>query len=387
MSRENFRKKYKPTKITVLNDMEDGVQKPVSNNNLPFHSLKEDGDYFFRLAPKHEESKAFIYPMSIHWLPVKDNDTGEFSRKAPIFSATQHGDDGMLCITDEYIKAVIRKANDETDTKEDFRDFMRHINGYKAGNKYVPGISKQTSFVCYAWALKSNGEFGELKRLDLKYNLKRKLDVTARFEAGGEVGEEPFTDIDEGIPIHIVIDSDQPVKADKYALNSMKKFSLNGLPVPDEELEKFEDIPSLEALYNNSYKYSDFEKSLSGLVYFDEKVGYGIFQDLDFQKTIKEIEAQFAGEGFDSTAKKRTNEDNLPDSLKTDDPDVIKAEISENEAMLKKMKRNELKNFIMEKELPIIVTNKKTVVQLRKEILVLLESENEEDNDDLGWDD
>ena len=60
----------------------------------------------------------------------------------------------------------------------------------------------------------------------------------------------------------------------------------------DEELEMLESWDSLESLYTNSYKKSDFEKQVKGLQRFDKDNKLNIFDSPAFQSILESAKAE-----------------------------------------------------------------------------------------------
>jgi len=357
-SRKNFRAKFKATTLGTLSEQSTQVSEVIGRSRVSFHKITE-GNNYFRLAPAHTDSKSYLYPLCVHYLPhqEKDDQGKTITRNKPIFNARIHGG-AAKDIVEEYIKLAYRIANDEYDDRNDQKEFMKYITGYNAGKKYIGGIRPNTSWVGYAWDLKEQNDqvvFGDLARLQLRQSTYDDLRVLASRDSG--VGTEPYTDIDEGMPINVIYTPTAPPK-DKYK----SSFAIIGgknyptpLPIPDAELDALDGKESLEKIYGSQYSRSDFDAAVAGLRIFDEKHNYGIFESSDFIEILKEISGWYPDDG---------------------------EETDQGNGELAGLDRAGLKAYIKEHGLAIRIRKSMTDADIRALIVELMEEEEDEEEYD-----
>jgi len=295
MNRDDYRQKYKATKVEVIANQEQETEAVSGSKSRRggFHTVKPGANHF-RIAPAHPDTLAFWYPFSRSYLPMEVDGDKQGEKKIirkPVFDARIHSEHNRHDIVDEYIKVANKIAQSLYSDKKERYAYLKHIYGYRTSNSFVGGIRPNTTWIVYAWDIRETDkgiEFGSLDRLELKTTVKDDMNVLASGE--GAIGTEPFTDIDEGVPITIKYDNGQGVQPkDRYrcsfAILGNKNYP-RPLPLPDKQLEEMDSVEPLENIYVNKYTSSDFEMAVQGLRLFDEKHGYGVFEDEGFLEMI-----------------------------------------------------------------------------------------------------
>ena len=317
--KETFdRSKFKGAKLSTLKETKEKAdEKNVrllgdsGNNSRPqFHNI-EEGRNVLRVMPAHDPEDPSYQPLRTATLEcevpeVKDGEeTGKMVKKAKkIFIATVHGNEEVRALKKDPIELYIKYVSEMAslyDDKDERQKFLFPITGYREkSGKWVWGIMPSTSFVCYA---RKNNSLGRAELWD-KW-IKEMDKITAKIEESEDepLERDPFSNPDEGYPLII-----EKVKAlDKNGKETGKFEHIIDYLLPkkrqswddfceehrvtDEQLKELSEKESLKDLYVNVYTKRDFELALNGLQLFDQKYKYGIFENDEFVKEIKEIEA------------------------------------------------------------------------------------------------
>lgn len=371
------RKQLKATEVSVLKEQQATVNKLIGarfGDRAQYLPI-EKGTNKFRLYPAHPKTSSFIYARTLHWLPseMKVERSGreitEIKNK-PIFNSIAHGGT-KKDIVDEYIKFTKKELEEEIQDEGQLRERLSPMTHWKTG------ILAKTTWVCYADKIASGEkEFGFL---DISSSVKDKLNDLAITEDGDEpISVDPFTDPDDGKAIIITYNPNAktPGGADDYKNYYKVTLEWKGnYALTDEQLEKWLKLESLESLYKNTYKRSDFENALRGLQLFDEKHKYGTFDHDAWILIVSEIDAYYPEEEVEKDG----------EVWQEEDKEVTKTEVVEEEASQPKastmgdekipkavikdefdtMDRTELKAFIKQHNLPILVTVKHSDDEIR----------------------
>lgn len=305
------RSKYKATKVVELQDQQKEIEeKGYSGDGRAkvLRLVKDGSNNILRIAPKHENSKSWAFPIKTTFFKIqkKDKDgnletnqdgTPKLGPK-PVFNATIHGktidgNDFEKDLVDFYMAAVFRKAN-ECQSKEERTKYLNHLLGYKKG-KWISGIKPRLQYIVYGWL---GGVFG---RVELPHSVKKDLNTIAAQSdpESGAMAVDPFTDPDTGAGVVITYDKDEEENSKKYKTTINLAEVANPKPLSDAQMEQFVAQKSLQLLYEDVYTSRDFELALEGLERFDqesEKVlkefgfeeGYRVFEDDQF---LNEVEA------------------------------------------------------------------------------------------------
>ena len=318
--KETFdRSKFKGAKLSTLKETQEKANETnvklldngEQNGRPGFHTMKDAGRYVFRIMPPKNSEDPTYQPFRSTMLECelpeyKDGkETGKMEvKKKRIFIATVHGNEETRKLKKDPIELYIKYVGELAalyDDKKDRQKFLNPVTGYQPLNqKWVPGIMPSTSYVCYA--LKD----GKLGRLELYDKFIKEMDkITAKIEEEDDevTGIDPFSNPDEGYPL--VIEKKKAKDKDGKELNKWDYDIDRILPkkrqswddfceehrVTDEQLKELSEKESLKELYVDVYTKRDFELALNGLQLFDQKYKYGIFENDEFVKEIKEIEA------------------------------------------------------------------------------------------------
>jgi len=268
----------------------------------------EPGMNLFRIAPPHNPEHTPFMPLRTTWLEVEvdevddeNNPTGRrVVKNKRIFIATIHG--GLpKDPVETYIKYVKQRADDEFTNKEDRSKFLAPITGWKSKDgKWNPGIQPLTTYVCYAWD--RNWNFGRLELYSKDIVEIEKLNIDD--ETGEPIETDIFTDPDTGRWLNINLFKNDKGKNERILTKreftpkkGMKSSDLakaweefeNSCRIPDDKLKEWSEKDSLYSIYVGTYTRRDFDMAVNGLMRFDEKHGYGIFENSEFLDELEEI--------------------------------------------------------------------------------------------------
>jgi len=317
--KETFdRSKFKGAKLSTLKETKEEAEKTNvrllggGDNIRPgFHSTKEKGKYQFRILPAHNPTddpsyQPFRSTMLDCELPeYKDGkETGKLEvKKKRIFIATVHGTKEVKALKKDPIELYIKYVSELAglyDDKDERQKFLAPITGYRKNGDWIPGIMPSTSFVCYAL---KDGKLGRLELYDKWVKEMDKIAAKVEEEEDEPLGLDPFSNPDEGYPL--TIDKKKALDNNGKETNKWEYDIDRVMPkkrqswddfcekhkVTDEQLKELSGKESLKDLYVNVYTKRDFELALNGLQLFDQKYKYGIFENDEFVKELKEIEA------------------------------------------------------------------------------------------------
>lgn len=378
-----LRDKFKATSVTTLkNKMAQEDKMMGSDGGRAGYLEITEGSNKFRIFPAHPGGDLFYAIKVVHWGSITKDD-GSSGRK-PIFNARIHGG----CkhdIFEEYmskVKAYLQESGDEDAATK-----------LKAMTDWKTGISHSNSWVCYAQRIdKDKTTFGLLEFGKL---VRDGLNKIAALEDGDEPIEiDPFTDPDTGVPVIIKYTPTAKTAAQKYDVTLGK--SPKPMPISDEDLEEFENKPSLASMYVGVYKMRDFDLAVEAIRNFDEANEIGFTETDDFESLVDKLKAEVESSSDADSPKKSKNTKDSKSSKKKhveeveeeDDEDVeeneeVEEEEEEGDLNLKKLDRQELKDLIKEKGLEITVKKSMSDDDLRKAIeKALSTSEDEEDEEE-----
>jgi hypothetical protein len=371
----------------------------VSSGNKDGHKL-ETGINKFRFYPAHKGEPSFFKMYGSHWGKI-DGDGGEpVSRKVP--DGKMHGG-----LSADPIEAYILLCQqtldgaDEVDVKK-----LAALTNNKSG--------LQCKIKWAAWADKlvdGKPVFDLFEFTKTVREAIRKESIIDDAEEAIEV--DPFTDPDDG-KMMIIDYNGAAKKANQY----YKGIRLAKAPTPltDEQVEHFvTKVKPLSQLTQFTYTEKNFETALEIVKYFDETEEVNLFDSDEYQEIIaklrKEMKKNAGGAATTSVkaAKKATpadddDEDEAPKPKKKpavadDDDDVkpvakakakpVEVEEEEEEPVVAKKKkkadkftemdRMELREYIAENELEIVVKKVWTDDELRDKIREFEAGTEEED--------
>jgi len=368
------RDRFQAAKLEVNKKVTDEVEKTFKSQSLrgDYHSI-DDGRNYFRMMPPHSPEDPSMQAKIVYWLDCKvqemkdDEPTGKFVIKPrPIFDSRIHGGTEKDII-DEYIQFTKKRIFESVQDKDEKSKLLAPINGWRSKDgKWNSGILPSQSFVCYA----TKGDIipANLGRLELWKRDKETLEKLNISEESDEpIVTDMFSDPNEGV--RFVIDKGKDSKGAFYTLITKNTFEAKGTKdvgkayeawrqsqvVSDEVLEKLLEMEPLSKQFKNVYKRTDFERAMEALEMFDQKHGYGTFEDAEFMQVVSEINGYYT--------ETQEEEATTPNSEDLD---------------INNMTRDELKKYIKDNKLPLKVVGSMSEEVIR-EMIFDLEVEEPED--------
>lgn len=375
------RSKYRKASSEEQQEVNNQMAEREGSGRSEFLKI-EEGVNVIRIFPASSKAKKtlFMYPSVTTYLPIlvdekddKGNKTGKrVEKKRPVFNAKVHG--GLdRDIVEEYIDAAKEKFLSQYEDKKDAYKQLEVCTNFKTGIRY------STAWVCFA--RKKKGSKFEYGRLSLSNGIKKQLDNLSlrQGESGEAIVVDLCSDPDTGKAIQIIYDSKSEDPKAKYKVNLLFE---EDAPLSDEELEWLEDQPeTLEDLYTNCYKKSDFEIQIEGLKRFDKVNKIGVFETPSFQSVIESIAKEVEKLGSSKKDDKKKSKDEKKSSKKDkDENDSEEIEIPE---VLNDLDKSSLKELINKLELETEYKVTIPPTKLKKAILVELIEKYDLDVDDL----
>lgn len=312
------RSKFKGVASDVLKEQQKEVEKlnlfPSRTNFIKL----TPGVNILRIYPAHRIGARYAYSKLVSWLPFQeeqeDKKKGTKSLvevRKPIFNSRAHGP-APKDLVEEYIKFAFKLFGEEIQDEKEREKKLKPITDWKEG------IKPQMAWVLYAKKIKGEGikEFG---RIEITNGLMEKLNqIAARVDSNNNpITIDVFSGADDGKAVQIVWNKEEPDNRKKYEPTLLYESDWK---LTDEELAEFDELEPLEALYTQCFTSSDFEKQISGLQYFDDKFGFGIFQHDDFLAIAEEITEYLEANVFPETdSKKGSEEEETPPNPLIDD--------------------------------------------------------------------
>jgi outer membrane biosynthesis protein TonB len=312
------RSKYRKASEKEMAQQQEAMAVRSENNSDRATFLKvEPGINKFRVfpAPLKAESSLFCFPKVTSFLPLlvdkyedgKKTGEQEVKRRA-VFNAKVHG--GLeIDIVEAYIEAAKEKFSALCKDKKELYKKLTPLTDWKTG------IKPSSAYICYAIKYTGDGKNKQYGRLQLTDGVKKQLDSLCLREgkSGAPIVVDLFSDPDSGKPFQW---NSNPNAEDAKARNKINILFEEDFPLTDEELEMLESWDSLESLYINSYKKSDFEKQVKGLQRFDKDNKLNIFESPAFQSILEsakaEVEEKLADDEEESTDENEEQEEKQP---------------------------------------------------------------------------
>lgn len=393
MNASDFRKRLKPSSAQSLSVADKEANKKMgrldsSNYEDDFIGL-EDGVNLFRVYPPHPPgvdkngqvclfSESTIYTFVPALYPERDQEgniiEGKFKKSVKMVYDTKfHGkldkNGNPVCpdLVDEFIR--IAKLNAEefySGNKDKKEEYLLPIWGryHKDPNKRVQRLAYQQRWVMYVSKIVDGKVTAEINRLDIGKAIKNRINVLSAMEGANDpLGFDPFSGPDEARALKIVKnpDTDNPqeyyqteidsstakVKIGDKTVSVLRTFTMD-----DEEAKRLLDKTPLCELYRDIVKRSDIDMTIKGLQMLDEEYEMGIFDSEEFQNTVQEVLEWYPEE-------EDTKRDDTPTVNKEEFEGESEEESEEtSESVGDKfdlMSRNELKEFIKEHQVGIII--------------------------------
>ena len=288
------RSKYrKASSEEMTQQVEQMAARSENSSDRALFLKVEPGINKFRIfpAPLKAESSLFCFPKVTSFLPLlvdeyKDGQkTGnQIVKRSAVFNAKVHGN-LEIDIVEAYIEAAKEKFSALCKDKKELYKKLTPLTDWKTG------IKPSSAYICYAIKYTGNGQNKQYGRLQLTDGVKKQLDSLCLREgkSGAPIVVDLFSDPDSGKPFQW---SSNPNAEDAKARNKINILFEEEFPLSDEELEMLESWDSLESLYTNSYKKSDFEKQVKGLQRFDKDNKLNIFDSPAFQSVLESAKAE-----------------------------------------------------------------------------------------------
>lgn len=416
MSKNSLRDQFKPTSVKSLKKVAEEDERMLGISSNEYLQLEDKKTIKVRIFPAHPGVESFYVRRKCYWLPFQRND-GEIGRTS-VNDSVIHGGTKYDLI-DEYVKAAKKFINGDSEKLE-------AITGRD-------GLLPSYSWICYADKVQPDTEL-KAKLWEFRKVVRDALNRLTFTEDDDEAIEtDPFTDIDEGLPVMVGYNKNPNRKKGEnyYDVAFAKKPTPR--PLSDAELEYFSTLKPLNEVIGK-YTMQDFDRALAGLQIFDEEHEIGLFDDDDWLEKVEEIRAQYDSDDEDSgkrksakkTSKKKfddedDDEDEKPakkkSSKKSEPEDDDDSDDDEDEKPAKKGKakkqpepedededdededdddsdsdddddeldgldRSELKKYIKENELEVTVKKSMSDDDIREAIRAAQKSDDDEDEDD-----
>jgi hypothetical protein len=298
--------------------------------------------------PPHPGGDIYFAPRTVCRLPILADETDKsgnatgnkiFVSKS-VFNARVHGS-LPKDIVEEYIKFAETKAMQLHSKKEDQDTYLKPIRGAfsKVKEQNVSGILYKTTSIVYV--CKISGDSFELGKLEYGNAVKMRLnDIAATESEEDAMGLDPFTDVDEGRAVKITYNKDATTPQEYYKTELYSPVipgsggRIKLYPIPDEILEKWMTMGSLQKTYTNCFSQRDFELQIEGLQNLDKKHRFGILDTPEFLEII-----EYVGDLIPQAEKSNENheETNLVEEVvQKQEPiveqkaDIQKPEVAEN---------------------------------------------------------
>lgn len=369
------------------------VNEAIKDNDseggrIPRKQIKADGTHKARIWPAHpapegevatalEAKVVYLVPGYVpkrdgegRWVKDAQGDVIKELRVKAVFDARVHGK-APIDLVDTYVSLVNRQAEQKyPNDAERQKQHVLPVKGNKLQGGNYAGINPIKTFLFYGEEITKVG--GVEKREFSLYEVGKAIEKGIYKTAASENENDPlgtdacFTDPMEGRLARVIVDSVAGRKdaANWYTVSlvtEQEKVMHDGRPVsvmktwpiPEEQLEWYDkEVEPLRA-FRTKYNNRDLNTALDGLRLFDAEHGYGIVESDEFieayeallrlfPEPVKEEGATNEGEGAGSStsSKGTTDEFTLMDA-------------------------NELKAFIAEHKLPIVIIPKYTEDDLR----------------------
>jgi len=276
----SLRDQFKATAMSDLNNQQKEFDS-VFDNEGNYLTL-EVGKNKIRIFPKHPGTASFIYPKGVHFLPtLVEVDGKKEVKNKPVWSGLYHSEH-KKCIVDEYMQQVWLLSKSISDKKEREK-FVERLTAFKSG------IAMSRTWVVYANLIK--GTTKKFGILELKTSVKNAMNALASNMDDGSsmITTDPYTDPDTGICIYVTYDN-KPASGKAEDYYKTGPDIMGPTKLTDAELDTLEKSKSLEEIYTNCYKRSDFLLALEGLKRFDEEEeDYNIFSSENWANIVDQF--------------------------------------------------------------------------------------------------
>lgn len=384
----SLRSQFKATPLKKLQKVVDADDAAVGGGSNEYLNLVDGKTLKIRIFPAHPGQDAFYIKRKAYWLTVAGRD-GD-SRRTTVLDSKVHAGTEMDLV-EEYVKFAKKKWSKDT----------AKINALVGTGMDSNSLNPQFTWLCYADVVTDDAEL-RAKVWEFKKMVRDALNRLSFAEDDGEPIEfDPFTDPDEGLPVLVKYMKNPNKKKGEnyYEVNFAKKPIAR--PLSDEELEYFANLKPLSDVLPK-YDMRMFDTALEGLQNFDEENEMGLFEDDEWLDIVEKVKAQYDGESGDNSdddedeepkrktakksAKKIEPEPEDDDDETSEEEEETEEEEPEEETAdegdeLDGMDRTELKKYIKEKGLDVVVKKSWSDDQLRDEIRAAMKPEEESEEE------
>lgn len=403
MAKNSLRDQFKPTSVKSLKKNAEEDEKMLGISSNEYLQLEDKKTIKIRIFPAHPGMDAFYTRRKCYWLPFQKND-GEMGRTS-VNDSVIHGGTKMDLV-DEYLKAAKKYVGSDSEKLE-------ALTGRD-------GLLPSYSWICYADKVQPDTEL-KAKLWEFRKSVRDALNRLAFTEDEDEAIEtDPFTDIDEGLPVMVSYNKTPNRKKGENYYDVVFAKKPTPRPLTDSELEYFATLKPLNEVIG-TYTIADFDRALAGLQIFDEENEIGLFDDDSWLEKVEEIRAQYDSSDEEpkkgKTTKKVAAEDDDDDeeekkpAKKTkkvtkveddededekssdetdddeDDDDSNDTDDDSDSDEFDDMERNDLKKYIKQNELDIVVKKSMSDDDIREAIRAAVSKNEDEEDTDVDADD
>ena len=403
MAKNSLRDQFKPTSVKSLKKNAEEDEKMLGISSNEYLQLEDKKTIKIRIFPAHPGMDAFYTRRKCYWLPFQKND-GEMGRTS-VNDSVIHGGTKMDLV-DEYLKAAKKYVGNDSEKLE-------ALTGRD-------GLLPSYSWICYADKVQPDTEL-KAKLWEFRKSVRDALNRLAFTEDEDEAIEtDPFTDIDEGLPVMVSYNKTPNRKKGENYYDVVFAKKPTPRPLTDSELEYFATLKPLNEVIG-TYTIADFDRALAGLQIFDEENEIGLFDDDSWLEKVEEIRAQYDSSDEEpkkgKTTKKVAAEDDDDDeeekkpAKKTkkvtkveddededekssdetdddeDDDDSNDTDDASDSDEFDDMERNDLKKYIKQNELDIVVKKSMSDDDIREAIRAAVSKNEDEEDTDADADD
>ena len=404
MAKNSLRDQFKPTSVKSLKKNAEEDEKMLGISSNEYLQLEDKKTIKIRIFPAHPGMDAFYTRRKCYWLPFQKND-GEMGRTS-VNDSVIHGGTKMDLV-DEYLKAAKKYVGNDSEKLE-------ALTGRD-------GLLPSYSWICYADKVQPDTEL-KAKLWEFRKSVRDALNRLAFTEDEDEAIEtDPFTDIDEGLPVMVSYNKTPNRKKGENYYDVVFAKKPTPRPLTDSELEYFATLKPLNEVIG-TYTIADFDRALAGLQIFDEENEIGLFDDDSWLEKVEEIRAQYdssdeepkkgkttkkvaADEDDDDEEEKKPakktkkvtkvdddeDEDEKSSEEADDDEDDDDSndtdDASDSDDEFDDMERNDLKKYIKQNELDIVVKKSMSDDDIREAIRAAVSKNEDEEDTDADADD
>lgn len=404
MAKNSLRDQFKPTSVKSLKKNAEEDEKMLGISSNEYLQLEDKKTIKIRIFPAHPGMDAFYTRRKCYWLPFQKND-GEMGRTS-VNDSVIHGGTKMDLV-DEYLKAAKKYVGSDSEKLE-------ALTGRD-------GLLPSYSWICYADKVQPDTEL-KAKLWEFRKSVRDALNRLAFTEDEDEAIEtDPFTDIDEGLPVMVSYNKTPNRKKGENYYDVVFAKKPTPRPLTDSELEYFATLKPLNEVIG-TYTIADFDRALAGLQIFDEENEIGLFDDDSWLEKVEEIRAQYdssdeepkkgkitkkvaADEDDDDEEEKKPakktkkvtkveddeDEDEKSSEETDDDEDDDDSndtdDASDSDDEFDDMERNDLKKYIKQNELDIVVKKSMSDDDIREAIRAAVSKNEDEEDTDADADD